>query len=666
MVNSDKEIAYSLSGSKQATKLTFGSIDWLNTGAFINHATQFADVIFDGADVDTTQIHFSNVAALEANKTMMLVSDFGTSVGTITGTKYTVGTTLEGNGKAYLDGSDLIYKVETKSADTSGGNAGGNEGTSGGSETGGNTGGNEGTSGGSETGGNTGGNDGTSSGDDDKSGSDNIINITNGTVQDNIYGGVSSNGKTENNIVNLYGSADIAGANLIGGSNGYKGNTLNIGDAATKTPWTGGNQSVQNISNFERINFEVVPWNPNLPALTITDGSLSNLSYTTVSAQNVYFTNVDVLSKWDKMTLLNAAAIQDAGRRLSAANVIPDSNYTVGTTGQGQGTLSLDGNGNVIYQVNSYDDGTPIVTAQEQTHNTLMGMEAGLAVINSGQNFIEQAVDGMGDVRNTGTDGISVFAAMGGGKDRYETGSHINVNTWNGIVGVGKSHQLTNGQFQWGGFVEHGSGKFSLYNGEHAGDGSSTYTGGGAAAKWINKHDVYAEAGLRYGRAHDRASNILQDVLGNSYGYNVRANYYGGYLGLGKIYRLDENRSLDVYGKFYHLHRNGVSFDAGGQYELNGMNSNIFLVGAKYREKIGKFSWYGGLAYEHEFGGEATGRADGMPIRAASIKGGSLRADLGISMKPSEKSPWTMEMGITGHTGKHRGIRGNILIRCNF
>ena len=432
LTNSAKEIDYSLNGNKQATKLTFGSIPWKDSGALIDHATQFTDVEFSGADVNTVNIHFNNVASLQANKKMTLVSDFGTSVGTITGTKYTVGTTLQGYGKAELEGNNLVYKVETDSVAISGG------------------------------------------------------------------------------------------------------------------------------------------------------GSNKNL------------------------------------------------------------------------------------TAQEQTHNTLMGMTAGIAVINAGQNFIEQAVDGWGEVRNTGEDGVAVFAAMGASKDRYETGSHIDLNAWNGIVGLGKSHNMENGKLQWGGFLEHGSGKFSLSNAGLTGDGTSTYTGGGMSAKWTNKHDVYTEAGVRYGQIKDSASNILKDVLGNYYGYNVNADYYGGYIGVGKIYRFGENRSLDIYGKFSHIHRDGVSFDAGGRYELDALQSNILRVGAKYGVKSGKVNWYGGLAYEHEFSGEATGKADGLPIRSASIRGGSLRLDLGATIKPSEKSPWTMRMGITGHTGKHRGIGGSLMLSCNF
>ena len=83
----------------QASKLTFTNVDWKDSGALM---TRPSNITFAGADVDTTKIHFKNVKELDANKKMTLVSDFGDSVGTITGTKYTVGAGLEGEGAASL------------------------------------------------------------------------------------------------------------------------------------------------------------------------------------------------------------------------------------------------------------------------------------------------------------------------------------------------------------------------------------------------------------------------------------------------------------------------------------------------------------------------------------------------------------------------------------
>ncbi|MBQ1336381.1 MAG: hypothetical protein IIY37_05555, partial [Selenomonadaceae bacterium] len=131
--------------------------------------------------------------------------------------------------------------------------------------------------------------------------------------------------------------------------------------------------------------------------------------------------------------------------------------------------------------------------------------------------------------------GNGTIETMSSGQSRYETGSHVKANTWGGIVAVGARNELSNGTLEWGGFVEHGSGNFTLYSETGYGSGSSNYTGGGLLAKWQNKQDVYTEASLRMGRMHDTASDILRDALGGSYGYNVHADYYGGHVGIGKI-----------------------------------------------------------------------------------------------------------------------------------
>ena len=94
----------------RASKLTFGSVDWKGSGALF---TRMSNIVFAGSDVDATKILFQNINALQANQKMTLVSDFGDSVGPITGNKYTVGTAFEGEGAASLSGSDLIFTSKT-------------------------------------------------------------------------------------------------------------------------------------------------------------------------------------------------------------------------------------------------------------------------------------------------------------------------------------------------------------------------------------------------------------------------------------------------------------------------------------------------------------------------------------------------------------------------
>ena len=385
---------------------------------------------------------------------------------------------------------------------------------------------------------------------------------------------------------------------------------------------------------------------------------LNPSSGTTVSESN---------HKTEGVTLGETAA--DAGTGNPKTDSSTQESNPKNEDGKSDGTAADAGTDNPAASFSGNDattERTPIVTAQEQTHNTVMGMEANMAALAVGNEFIGKAVEGLADSGNRGADGISVFAAMGGGTSRRETGSYIKMNTWSAIAAVGTKRELPNGALEWGGFVEHGVGKFSLYGNTSDGSGSSVYTGGGLLVKWMNAHDLYWEGSFRMGRMHSNASDVLHDAFGNSYGYDVHVNYCGGHVGLGKIYRFHGGGSLDVYGKFFMTRQRGVSFDAGGYYDLDGVSSKILQFGVRYTGTGPKWNWYGGLAYEHEFDGEASGTADGARIRSASIKGGSLMAEVGLRMVPGETSPWKMDIGLTGYAGRHRGVSGSAAIEYMF
>lgn len=429
-----KALTYTATENK-ATKLAFGDVEWKDSGALLDHSTTLNNVSFNGADVDTTKINFTNIQSLEANKKMTLVSSFGDTVGNITGTEYTVGTTLKGKGQASLSGEDLIYTVET----------------------------------------------------------------------------------------------------------------------------------------------------------AVTSGS-----------------------------------------------------------GESSGD-------------------TPVVQAQEQTHSTLMGMEAGIGALTAGNESIGEAMNGLASSANTGSDGVAVYAGMGGGTARHKTGSHVDSRNWNAILALGTKNETSKGAIEWGGFFEYGRGNFTTHSDAGRADGTASYTGGGLLAKWTTHQDIYVEGSFRAGRTHDTATDMLHDVLGNSYGYNVHANYVGGHIGVGKIFRLSEGKNIDVYGKFFYNRRGGVSFNAGGQYDLDAVTSKILRTGFKYNADLSKgWNWYAGLAYEYEFDGESTGRADGAPIRAASIKGGSALGEVGLHLSATEKNPWEADLNLHGSCGQHRGVGGNLSVAYRF
>ena len=202
-------------------------------------------------------------------------------------------------------------------------------------------------------------------------------------------------------------------------------------------------------------------------------------------------------------------------------------------------------------------------------------------------------------------------------------------------------------------------------------DGDAHYAGGGLMAKFTNKHDVYTEASFRLGRMSDSADDLLRDGAGNAYGYDIHANYFGAHIGVGKVFKYDKGRSLDVYGKYFYTKRDGAEFDAVQHYNLDSVKSSVLRIGARYGTSNKLWNWYGGLAYEYEFDGEAEGtiRSGGgaiTAIRAASVKGSSVRGELGLRMEASKTNPWQTDISLYGYGGKHRGFGGNVSVAYMF
>ena len=374
-----------------------------------------------------------------------------------------------------------------------------------------------------------------------------------------------------------------------------------------------------------------------------------------VDTTKIHFKNVKELDANKKMTL-----VSDFG---DSVGTITGTKYTVGAGLEGEGAASLAGSDLVFTTKTGVKD----LAAQEQTHNTLMVMEAGMAVLAAGNEHVGQAMAELGNTQNAAVDGTVTAASLGGSKSRYITGSHVDSDSWNVAVAVGSKRELTKGSLEWGVFGEYGKSNYTLHSDAGRGDGDSHYAGGGLMAKWTNKHDVYTEASVRLGRLSDTASNLLRDAAGNGYGYDVHANYFGAHVGIGKIIHYKGGKSLDVYGKYFYTKRDGVDFTSGGNnYSLDSVASSVLRVGARYGTTDKKWNWYSGLAYEYEFDGKSEGTVDGVGIRAASVKGGSVRGEIGLRMSATKTNPWQTDISIYGYGGKHRGFGGSVNVAYMF
>ena len=370
-----------------------------------------------------------------------------------------------------------------------------------------------------------------------------------------------------------------------------------------------------------------------------------------VDTSKIKFTNVIYLDAEQQMTL-----VSDFG---DSVGTVTGDKYMVGTAFEGEGEASLQGS-DLVFRTKT------AAGVSEQTHKAVMGVEATMALLASGSEYVANVLDGLGDASNAGKDGVSTAASIGGGHSRLETGSHVSANTWNAAVGVGATKETKKGTLQYGIFGEYGKASYTLHSDAGKSDGDAHYAGGGILAKWTNKHDVYAEASFRLGRVSDNANDLLRDAKGNAYGYDIDANYFGAHVGVGKVFNYKGGKSLDVYGKYFYTRRDGAEFDAVQHYNLDSVSSSVLRIGARYGSNDKKWNWYGGLAYEYEFDGESKGTVNGTEIRAASIKGSSVRAELGMRMNATKTNPWQTDISIYGYGGKHRGIGGNVSVAYTF
>ena len=489
----------------------------------------------------------------------------------------------------------------------------------------------------------------------DKEASGNFVTLTDSTTGA-VLGGYADNlgTKTGGNTVTLLGGNTVNG-DLLGGGNTdggsvVTGNVLNLSGANIVNAGTGGTFDSGTVKNFETINIVSAAWGT--PVLTLNGAGMAqnaNGSWATIDTRGITFSGVDALNAGQKTILINNKMTGFGGTILSGK-------YKVGSTLEGLGTASLSGD-DLIYTI---DTGVGM-TAQEQTHNTVMGATASMAALSAGNDFVGAATEGLAMAGNAGADGLATYANMGGGSMNVETGSHVKTHTWNAILALGHKNEKKLSTTEYGAFFEYGTGNYSTFNGDERGDGSTRYTGGGILGKWQKNNGFYVEGSLRAGSIHDDANNVLRDANGNPYSYTTDATYWGAHIGVGREIKLNKTDVLDLYAKYFYNHRGSVSFDAGGHYDLGAVESSVLRVGTRYTVKQNdNINYYGGLAVEHEFCGRASGFADGVAIRGADISGTSVRGEIGAKFKPDEKSNVTLDLNLSGFAGKKEGLTGGL------
>ena len=457
----------------------------------------------------------------------------------------------------------------------------------------------------------------------------NSVVISGGTVRGDVYGGYvfanypGASGDATGNSITLSGAADVSQAELYGGhvmgSGAVSDNKLIIDG------WSGTVKSLNNFNGDEGgIEVQALAGGLDLAAGKTTD---------------FVFTENGIINC---NNFKEAENIQ-AGVALTVSGDI------------------VDNNGNLAIKATS-------IRVNDQTAITMESRAAAAAFVNQGAEAVSDSISSLQGAEA----GVSAFATISGNNSKYDTGSYVDINGWNGIVGVANTKDLDAGKFSYGAFFENGSGNYNTcneFNGaSFRGDGNTVYNGGGLLMRYEQDSGVYTEASLRAGTAKNEVSNVLSDIYNNLYGYKTENAYYGAHIGIGKIFKLDNGKAWDVYGKYFHTHHEGDSVKiAGDVFEFDSVDSDKLRIGARFSEQQGaKLASYYGLAWEYEFSGDAGGTANHHAMYTPSLEGSTVIGEVGFRYTPDKASPWYFDANIKGYVGMQEGISGSVQAVYSF
>lgn len=497
-----------------------------------------------------------------------------------------------------------------------------------------------------------------------------------------------------NNAVYVYGTSDLSTATIMGvfvsdsagATVSASGNTLYFG--YNNTPWTSsGDYSIRGINGFDNITFKNAVWGK---TITVTDfggaitGNESFTGTTSVDATKVAFSGVDNLSVGDSYKMMTITKVNEGNIGLTSTS----STYTIGTAIEGTGTVSLaDNNGDgvndtVVYTIaqpdnpggGGSDSDWPVAA---QAHNAAMAHSAATVALNQGADTSSAAIY---NLANSGVSGIQAFSSVGGGTARVETGSHVTFNSLNFSVGVGNNRDTDYGLFSFGGAFEAGYGRFKNHFDAGSADpfikksGHASYYGLAVMTNLAMQNLWHVNAALRFGKMSSKQSDGLYDAgAKRNYDIDIDAYYIGVELGGGKIIKIDESNSIDLYGKYFFLYQDSDSFNAGAdKYMLDSVTSHRLRLAGRYLHSFNaRTTLYAGLGAEYEFDGKAKEKVrtsvGTFNVKASEMDGLRAYLEAGVCISPENTKGLSFDLGVKGLYGSdYRGAWLNAEVKYSF
>ncbi|WP_159566522.1 autotransporter outer membrane beta-barrel domain-containing protein [Budvicia diplopodorum] len=469
-----------------------------------------------------------------------------------------------------------------------------------------------------------------------------------------VYGGASLNGAAINNTVTVSGNPDLTLARLVGGysysgDDAFTGNTLNVREFQG---------TVEGIQNFQNYYFL-------LPA-SLANGDTMLSATTTPPDMTGATVNMDVaeggtpLAKGDSVILIS--------------NV---QNSTANASAQGRKGLWL----RYDFDLATVGPALTATVSRVQTNPQLKALSEGylmgLASVNQGADLLFN--QGIRAANHTAANDDSVgFAAFSGGSNRYNTGSHVDVDGFSMMAGIAHNFLVSDeglgNALLLGVFFEAGKGQYDTFNSfsnapSISASGDTSYTGGGILARYGASSGVYLEASARAGEVEsDFNGGNLRDATGRSADYDSSTPYYGTHAGLGYLWQITKSAGLDISTRYIWTHQDHDSVKVlDNRVDFDDADSQRWRNGVRFSYAVSDMiSPYIGAAYDYEFDGKAGASAYGSSIDAPDLKGGTGIGELGLAVNPMAGDRVSLDFGVQGYTGVNEGVTGSAKFALKF
>lgn len=489
----------------------------------------------------------------------------------------------------------------------------------------------------------------------------NEVTLNAGSVNDDIYGGYAANGSALDNTVTIKGGTIAPAASLYGGysTTESSGNSLNfyVKDV-----------TVKNLKYFQTLNFYVpAGTTAGETMLEVTDaadvsgaairaavedttqlnpGEVINLIHTTESPILTEGTTYGMMDGKDQVTDVNLLQ-RTVGIKKQDANTI---------------VLYVPGDSPI-----TTDPGTKVIPDERESGTTLISEGSDLAVNEGFESALAAHEAGWIEDHSIKAKFIP-YVVLGGHNLRYDTGSEVDSNGFNGEVGFVKRSYHEDYIDTIMPFFEYGDGNYTVHYEDARSDGDQRYIGGGILIRRDKDDGFHYEGMIRTGHFD---GDLHGTVSGNHIRYDTDSNYIAAHLGLGKTYVRDTNE-YDFYGKLYWARLGSdtilIKNDLGNTtYELDSVDSFRTRLGLRWtKNKNESKSYYAGIAWDYEFAGKAKAWHGDYSTPSSSLKGSSAFLELGWQTKVTEEDPWGLDLRVRGWTGKKEGFTYSATISRRF